>query len=140
MALNKRTSVPEHPSKPGTRYLLRSETRLLLMRDSISGAGKRLLGSVQRTTAGKIHVTSTRHFTNNRVVSVNLCGRSLNFTPQFRIRPATDALLFIASTVLNYCPNGPLTVPIKPVLLSSTARRSSLPPAGMSMSIGTIMP
>jgi hypothetical protein len=40
----------------------------------------------------------------------------------------------------NYCPSGPLTVPMKPVLLSSTAKRSSLVPAGMSTSIGTIMP
>ena len=41
---------------------------------------------------------------------------------------------------LPYCPSGPLTVPMKPVLLSRTARRSSLPPSGTSISIGTIMP
>ena len=40
----------------------------------------------------------------------------------------------------NYCPSGPLTVPMNPVLLSSTARRSWLRPCGIFRSIGTIMP
>jgi len=40
----------------------------------------------------------------------------------------------------SYCASGLLTVPMKPVLLSSTASRSSELPAGISISIGTIIP
>jgi hypothetical protein len=60
----------------------------------------------------------TSGFTSNRVVGVNVCSRCLN-NAQFRNRLATDTLsslylhcLYMVSTVMNYCPNGPLTVPM----------------------------
>ena len=44
------------------------------------------------------------------------------------------------SFAIGHGPTGPETVPMKPVLLSRMARRTSLPPGGSSMSMGTNIP
>jgi len=56
------------------------------------------------------------------------------------LRGTARAVPSCCSVEKNYCPRGPVTVPMNPVLLSRMARRSWLPPCGTSKSIGTIIP